>query len=109
MDNSDEIARLRRAFDRLPKSGSHGRAVTSRHPDMRPEWIMSIIENPYDEWVETDDRTGQNRTVIAGRVPQFRQWIKLVFVGIGDTRELLTAYPDKRLSRKYGGRPWRDL
>ena len=109
MDDNGENARLRRAFDRLPKSGSHGSAVTSRHPDVRPEWIISIIEDPYDDWVETDDISGQSMTVIVGRVPQFGQWIKVVFVGVGDTRKLLTAYPDRRLSKRYGGRPWQSL
>ena len=109
MDDNGENARLRRAFDRLPKSGSHGSAVTSRHPDVRPEWIISIIEEPYDEWIETHERSGQSRTIIVGRVPQFEQWIKVVFIGVGNSRELLTAYPDRRLSKRYGGRPWQSL
>ncbi|MCY3543843.1 MAG: hypothetical protein OXH22_07365 [Chloroflexi bacterium] len=109
MADNGENARLQRAFDRLPKSGSHGSTVTSRHPDVRQEWIISIIEEPYDEWIETHERSGQRKTIVVGRVPEFEQWVKVVFIGVGDNRELLTAYPDRRLSKRYVVRPWQSL
>ena len=67
---------------------------------------MRIVNKPYDQWEETDHRTGESRTILVGRVRQFQQWIKVVFAGIGDSRQLLTAYPDRRLAQNYGGRPW---
>ena len=78
-----------------------------RHPDIKPEWVMRVIEYPYDQWEEIT-RSGDLRTVIVGRVAQSNQWIKVVFSGIGDSRELITAYQDRRLQKRYGGRPWRN-
>ncbi len=66
---------------------------------------MRVIEHPYDRWSELT-LDGQIRTFLVGRVPQISQWIKVVFIGYPDTGELLTAYQDRRLERRYGGRPW---
>ena len=103
--NPDEIRRLRAEYDRLPKVPDHGESSVRRHPDISPEWVMSVIEDPYDQWEEVT-QSGQRRTVIVGRVRQANQWIKVVFAGAGDSRALITAYQDRRLERKYGGRPW---
>ena len=76
-----------------------------RHPGIRPEWVMQIIADPYDQYVDT--RPGSEpKTVIVGRVPESRQWIKVVFLGSPETGLFLTAYHDHRLEDDYGGRPW---
>ena len=43
---ANDIEQLRREFDALPKTTPHGMEQQLRHPDIRPEWIMSIIKNP---------------------------------------------------------------
>ncbi len=103
--DADEIARLRRAFDELPKVPGHGDAALLRHSNVKPEWVMRIIAEPYHREEELDPK-GQMQTIVVGRVPESNQWIKLVFVGDPETGLFLTAYNDRRLERKYGGRPW---
>jgi hypothetical protein len=101
----DENERLRRAFERLPKDPSHGESVLLRHSDIRPEWVMRVIAEPHDRYEET--RPGSEpKTIIVGRVPESRQWIKVVFLGNPETGLFLTAYHDHRLEDDYGGRPW---
>ncbi len=68
------------------------------------EWVMLIIANPYERYPEYRD--GTLRTILVGRVPESRQWIKVVFEGTPETGGFLTAYRDKRLGRRYGGGPW---
>ena len=100
-----ERARLRRAFDLLPKIEGHGDTALERHTDVLPEWIMQIIADPYrSDEVYTQER--ERRTVLAGRVPESRQWIQVVFVSDPETGRFLTAYHNKQLEREYGGRPW---
>ena len=102
----DENARLRQAYARMRKSPRHGAATLNRHGNIRPEWVMRIIAEPFDRYQETDP--GGNRiTIIVGRVAESNQWIKLVFAGDPETGTFITAYNDRRLERKYGGRPWR--
>ena len=68
---------------------------------------MCVIERPYEQREElTPD--GQVRTCITGRVPEISQWIKVVFIGEPGSGELLTAYQDRRLEKRYGGRPWQN-
>ncbi len=69
---------------------------------------MWIRDAPHDQWVEVAN-DGEVRTVLVGRVPEFGQWIKVVFIGEARTGALHTAYADRRLAKKYGGRPWREL
>ena len=102
---SDEIERLRQAFDRLPKVAAHGANALERHDSIRPEWVMQIIAEPYERY-ETHSTYGELRTVLAGRVPESPQWIMVVFVGDPETGRFLTAYHNKNLARRYGGRPW---
>ena len=102
----EQRARLRRAFDLLPKVPHHGETVLERHDQILPEWIMQIIANPYEQ-MEVYTQVGERRTVLSGRVPESRQWIMVVFVGDPETGRFLTAYHNKLLERKYGGRPWR--
>ena len=106
--NTDEEQdrRLRREFEALPKT-AHGEDTLTRHPEVRPEWIMRVIKNSYDSW-EREMPDGERRTVLVGRVPEFRQWIVVVFIGDSTTGALLTASPDRRLERSYGGRSWRN-
>ena len=104
--SDEERARLRRAFDLLPKVPDHGETVLERHDQILPEWIMQIIADPYEE-MEVYTQEGERRTILNSRVPESRQWIMVVFVGDPETGEFLTAYHNKRLERKYGGRPWR--
>ena len=101
----EERARLRRAFEALPKVTGHGETSPVRHRDVLPEWIMQIVAHPYDrDEVYTD--SGERRTVLNGRVSESRQWIVVVFVGDPETGRLLTAYHNRKLEDKYGGRPW---
>lgn len=104
--DDQEIARLRLAFDAMPKVQAHGEETFERHPDIRPKWIMKIVEEPYDQF-ETY-RNGRRRTVIVGRLPQLRQWVSVVFDGEPATGVFLTAYQDSRLTKRYGGRPWQN-
>ena len=102
--HADEIARLRREFDALPKISGHGEALDERHGDVLPEWVMLILANPRERFREYQG--GIFRTVIVGRVPESRQWIKVVFEGTLETGQFLTAYRDRRLNSRYGGGPW---
>ena len=103
--DADEITRLRRAFDELPKVPGHGDEALLRHNNILPEWVMMIIAEPYHRFEELDP-AGDRQTVLVGRVPESSQWIKLVFVGDPESGRFLTAYNDRRLQAIYGGRPW---
>ena len=46
---SDEDARLRLAFARLPKNARHGTTFSERRGGVLPEWVMQVIAHPYDE------------------------------------------------------------
>lgn len=85
----------------MPKT-PHGETALERHPDVQPEWVAAIVADPYDQWEETDRRTGMSMTLLAGRISGWRYWIKVVLIG----GEFETAYSDWRLERKYGGPPW---
>lgn len=103
----EERARLRRDFELLPKIPEHGERVRERHDQILPEWVMQIIAHPYER-TEVYTDVGERRTVLAGRVPESRQWITVVFVGDPESGKFLTAYHNKKLQRRYGGRPWRN-
>ena len=105
MDRAEEDRRLRREYEALPKTPRHGEATQTRHPDISPEWIMRIIEAPFDRWEETTPG-GELRTILVGRAPEFSQWIAVVFSGDEITGYLHTAYANRKLERRYGGRPW---
>ena len=102
-----ERARLRRAFDLLPKVPGHGDTALVRHSDILPEWVMLIVASSHERY-EAVTPGGERRTVLTGRVPESRQWIMVVFVGDPETGEFLTAYHSRQLEEKYGGRPWRN-
>lgn len=68
---------------------------------------MRVIASPHDRWKEISP-DGAFRANLVGRVPEFGQWIKLVFWGTPETGALHTAYADRGLARTYGGPPWRD-
>ena len=101
-----ERQRLLREYDTLPKT-RHG-MDRERHPEIRPEWVVLIMENPHDHW-EVMMPNGEIRTILVGRVPEFSQWIRVVLVGDASAGALHTVYPDKRLEQTYGGRPWQNL
>ena len=103
----DEIERLRRAFDALPKVPGHGETLDERHSDVLPEWVMLIVANPYSESEEFSK--GTMHTILIGRVPESRQWIKVVFEGTPEAGRFLTAYRDRRLDTEFGGSPWPTL
>ena len=69
---------------------------------MHPEWIMTVIQDPYDQWDEFDIH-GRRSMVFAGRVEGFSQWLK---VALNENGALVSAFPDWRLQRRFGGRPW---
>ena len=102
--DADETARLRRSFDGLPKVPGHGETLEERHGDVLPEWVMLVIANSHEKYEEYID--GVLYTVLVGRVPESRQWIKVVFLGSSDAGEFVTAYRDRRLDSRYGGGPW---
>ena len=104
-DDADETRRLLREYERLPKT-PHGLELQETHPEVSREWVMRIIEQPYDQWEEFVSHRNEMRTILVGRVPEFNQWIKVVFVGRVGAGELHTAYPDRQLEKRYGGRPW---
>ena len=102
---SSRMRRLRNAFKALPKT-DHGEVYLERHPDVRSEWVMMVIEDPYEEWTEGDD-TSHLYTIITGRVRERNQWIQVVFQGnTPETRMFDTTYFNRQLAKKYGGRPW---
>jgi len=100
----EEIACLRREFDTLPKAPGHGETLDERHGDVLPEWVMLIIANHREQFPEY--QSGNLRTIIVRRVPESRQWTKVVFEGTLEAGEFLTAYRDRRLNSRYGGGPW---
>ena len=97
--------RLRQEYEALPKT-PHGDESGTGTRDVHPEWVISVLENPYQEWNEINSQ-GEYVTIIVGSVPECRQWIKLVFIGTLNSMELQSAYQDRRLERRFGGRPWR--
>lgn len=105
-NQANEDHRLRQAYEDLPKTEIHGISAAERHPDLRPEWVMQIIAEPYERFEEY--RAGTRMTVLVGRVPIASQWIRLVFVGDPETGLFHTAYLDRRLAERYGGRPWQN-
>ena len=106
-DHSDDVVELRRAFERLPKVVGHGATALERHGIIRPEWIMRVVAEPYERY-ETFTSYGERRTIVTGRVPESSQWIMVVFIGDPETGRFLTAYHNKNLTRRYGGRPWQN-
>ena len=61
-DDDLERQRLRRVYESLPKT-PHGASYPERHPEILPEWIAAIIENPHERRnVRWDD--GEIRTVL---------------------------------------------
>ena len=72
--------RLRQEFESLSKT-PHGQRYRSRHQDVRPEWVMAVVEAPYVERTETHRTTGEPMYVLIGRVPEWHRWIKVVFYG----------------------------
>lgn len=102
-------ARLRRAWEELPKT-EHGRHLQSRHPDVRPEWIMRVIESRDSyEWIEystTPEEGLRVWRVQVGWVPEIETWIKIVFEeGItGDEFDTAYRLRDKQAEHQLRGR-----
>ena len=105
-NQADEDRRLRQAYEDLPKTEIHGVSAPERHPDVHPEWVMQIIAEPYERFEEYRGET--RMTVLVGPVPLASQWIRLVFVGDPEAGLFHTAYMDRRLAERYGGRPWQN-
>jgi hypothetical protein len=103
-----DIDRLRREYARLPKT-AHGAQLQETHPEVLQEWVTHIIERPYEQWEEYVPHRDEVRTVLVGCVPGFNQWIKVVLVGRETAGALHTAYPDRQMEKRYGGRPWSNL
>ena len=75
MDGGDgERERLLRRYEVLPKTEHWLIDSSVKHAEVRPEWIAAIIEDPYE--VIPESRGRQSIIVLAGRVLQFRQWIR---------------------------------
>ena len=68
---------------------------------------MLVVADPHEQY-ETHTLGGERRTVLTGRVSESRQWIVVVFVGDPDTGKFLTAYHNRQLEDRYGGRPWQN-
>ena len=99
-----ERERLLRRYEALPKTEHWILDSSFKHAIVRPEWIAAIVEDPYE--VIPEPNSPQSIIVLAGRVPRFGQWIRVVLERSGGDLMLLTAYPDRRLEDRYGGRPW---
>ncbi len=65
---------------------------------------MRIIADPFDRYTEI--KRNQLMSILIGRVPQCRRWIKVVFIGTPETGQFHTAYRDRCLDPHYGGAPW---
>lgn len=104
-NDADETRRLLQEYERFPKT-PHGEELQEIHPEVSPEWVIQIIEHPHDLWEEFVSDRNELRTILVGRVPEFNQWIKVVMTGRPGSGELHTAYPDRQLEKRYGGRPW---
>lgn len=94
-----EIEQLRREFYALAQTNPHGMEQQIRHSDIRPEWIMRIVKNPYAR------RLAQDQTILDGRVPEFNRWIMVVLAGNPEFGFFHAVYADRRLENDYGGRP----
>ena len=55
-----EDARLLQAWEELPKTEhGHRQVLRTDTPDVRPEWIMRVIESPDSyQWIEYSDHIG---------------------------------------------------
>ena len=100
-----ETRRLRQAYAALPKIAAHGETTITRHPQVQPEWVIQVLENPYDQWL-VDWWTGKLRKNTVGRVPELNRWILVVLEWHNGDWALITAYPNRGLEKEYGGRPW---
>ena len=47
--DEEEDRRLRREYEALPKTPWHGEETPNHHPDIRPEWVVRVIREPYDQ------------------------------------------------------------
>ena len=93
--------RLRQQFEAVPKT-AHGETLLDRHGEVQPEWVMMVMETPYDHWTESRSSTGERVDIFVGRVQSWHYWLKVVLVN----GKLETAYSDWRLNGTYGGPPW---
>ena len=64
------------------------------HPEVKTEWIEDIIAAPYHQ--ETDPSDG--RELYYGWIDEIAKWVKVVV----EDDELLTAYIDWRIERRFG-------
>ena len=103
INREKERQRLLRVYEALPKS-SHGSNFHERHPEILPEWVANIIENLHERLTARWE-DGDSRTLLVGRIEGFGQWMVVVLLVDGT---LLTAYPDRRMEARYGGRPWQN-
>ena len=84
----------RRAYARRVMANPTWHRITHPHRDVRPEWIEDVLTDPYHQ--ETDPSDG--REVYCGWVDEVKNWVKVVV----ENDQLLTAYMDWRLERKFG-------
>lgn len=84
----------RREYARRVMSNPIRHFIVQPHHDVKPEWIEDIISEPY--YQETDPRDG--RELYYGWVDEIGKWVKVV---VEDDR-LLTAYINRRLTRRFG-------
>ena len=106
-------ARLRRAWEELPKT-EHGRHLQSRHPDVRPEWIMRVIESrdsyEWMEYVTTHEEELRVWTIRVAWVAEAARWIEVVFEEFSDGGQFDTAYRlrDKQVEQRLKGKTRRN-
>ena len=66
------------------------------HPEVREEWVERTLVTPYrDEPDEDNDRI----RLYYGEVPETGNWLRVV---VRDKRQLVTAYTDRRLLKRFG-------
>ena len=65
----------------------------NRHSQVQTEWIERTITEPYHQRRDTD-----GRMIYFGKVPEVNKWLRVVV----ENDQLLTAYFDRRLIRRWG-------
>ena len=109
----EERARLLRAWEELPKT-PHGRQIEDRHPDVRPEWIMYVVESPNAyEWTEyssTDEENLRVWTIRVAWVSEIARWVEVVIEEFSDGGQFDTAYRlrDKQVEQRLKGKTRRN-
>ncbi len=81
----------RREYARRVVSNPTRHYIIYPHPDVKPEWIERTIAEPYHQ--END-----GRELYYGWINEMKNWLRVVV----ENGQLVTAYLDWRLTRRFG-------